>query len=157
MDEGRYEYADTIYTTDVEVHAPRIHVRGIDKVVDYMRQAEVEGQHTQHTNTDLLVTSTATGPRPRRTRWCTSTATAARPTRPAVCAWPARQGGRRRAGASARRGSSSPGHARIDLFRQRRISRRGPRCDRRSTTCGTCRRRRRVHRCGRRRSHAAPG
>ncbi|WP_039794317.1 nuclear transport factor 2 family protein [Nocardia araoensis] len=56
LDEGRYDDADTIYTDDVEVNSPRIQVRGIDKVVDYMRQAEVEGEHTQHTTTDLLVT-----------------------------------------------------------------------------------------------------
>lgn len=56
LDEGRYADAATIYTDDVEVNSPRIRVRGIDKVVDYMRQAEVEGEHTQHTTTDLLVT-----------------------------------------------------------------------------------------------------
>ncbi|MGK8491655.1 nuclear transport factor 2 family protein [Nocardia asiatica] len=55
LDEGRYEDADTIYTEDVEVHSPRIRVRGLDKVVDYMRQAEVEGERTQHTTTDLMV------------------------------------------------------------------------------------------------------
>lgn len=37
------------------VHSPRIQVSGIDKVVDYMRQAEVEGERTQRTTTDLLV------------------------------------------------------------------------------------------------------
>lgn len=55
LDEQRWADANTIYTDDVEVHSPRIHVRGIDKVVDYLRQAEVEGEHTQHTTTDLLV------------------------------------------------------------------------------------------------------
>ncbi|MFI2283964.1 nuclear transport factor 2 family protein [Nocardia beijingensis] len=56
LDEGRYADAATIYTDDVEVNSPRVRVRGIDKVVDYMRQAEVEGERTQHTTTDLLVT-----------------------------------------------------------------------------------------------------
>jgi 3-phenylpropionate/cinnamic acid dioxygenase small subunit len=55
LDEQRLDDADTIFTEDVEVHSPRIQVRGIDKVVDFMRQAEVEGEHTQHTTTDLLV------------------------------------------------------------------------------------------------------
>ncbi|MEV4127688.1 nuclear transport factor 2 family protein [Nocardia sp. NPDC049707] len=55
LDEQRWEDADTIFTEDVAVNSPRIQVRGIDKVVDYMRQAEVEGEHTQHTNADLLV------------------------------------------------------------------------------------------------------
>jgi len=48
-------YLFAIFTDDVEVHSPRVQVRGIDKVVDFMRQAEVEGEHTQHTTTDLLV------------------------------------------------------------------------------------------------------
>ncbi|WP_281880191.1 nuclear transport factor 2 family protein [Nocardia sputorum] len=55
LDEQRWEDAGTVFTDDVEVDSPRIQVRGIDKVVDYMRRAEVEGQHTQHTTTDLLV------------------------------------------------------------------------------------------------------
>jgi ketosteroid isomerase-like protein len=55
LDEKRWEDADTVFTDDVEVHSPRIQVRGTDKVVDYMRQAEVEGEHTQHITTDLLV------------------------------------------------------------------------------------------------------
>ncbi|WP_159847646.1 nuclear transport factor 2 family protein [Nocardia sp. CY41] len=55
LDEQRWEDAPTVFTDDVEVDSPRIRVRGIEKVVDYMRQAEVEGQHTQHTTTDLLV------------------------------------------------------------------------------------------------------
>ncbi|WP_327115867.1 nuclear transport factor 2 family protein [Nocardia sp. NBC_01730] len=55
LDEGRYEDAGTIYTDDVEVYSPRSQLRGIDKVVDYMRQAQVESERTQHINTDLLV------------------------------------------------------------------------------------------------------
>ena len=56
LDERRWEDADTLYTDDVAVHSPRAgELRGIDKVVGYMRQAEVEGEHTQHITTDLLV------------------------------------------------------------------------------------------------------
>jgi ketosteroid isomerase-like protein len=56
LDEGRWEDAGTVYTDDVAVHSPRGgELRGIDKVVGYMRQAEVEGEHTQHITTDLLV------------------------------------------------------------------------------------------------------
>ncbi|GAA4622199.1 nuclear transport factor 2 family protein [Actinoallomurus vinaceus] len=56
LDEGRWEDLDTVFTDDVAVHSPRGgELRGIDKVLDFMRQAEVEGEHTQHTTTDLLV------------------------------------------------------------------------------------------------------
>lgn len=56
LDEKRWEDADTVFTDDVVVHSPRGgELRGIDNVVGFMRQGEVEGQHTQHTTTDLLV------------------------------------------------------------------------------------------------------
>jgi ketosteroid isomerase-like protein len=56
LDEQRWDDADTLYTDDVAVHSPRAgEIRGIDKVVGFMRQAEVEGEHTQHMTTDLLV------------------------------------------------------------------------------------------------------
>ena len=56
LDEKRWEDADTVFTDDVAVHSPRGgELRGIDKVVGFMRQSEVEGQHAQHTTTDLLV------------------------------------------------------------------------------------------------------
>lgn len=55
LDEVRYEDVDTVFTDDVEVHSPRIQVRGIDKVAEFMRQSQVEGELTQHTTTDLLV------------------------------------------------------------------------------------------------------
>ncbi|MEU0152518.1 nuclear transport factor 2 family protein [Micromonospora fulviviridis] len=56
LDEKRWEDADTVFTDDVAVHSPRGgELRGIHKVVGFMRQSEVEGQHTQHTTTDLLV------------------------------------------------------------------------------------------------------
>jgi hypothetical protein len=107
LDEGRYEDADTRFTDDVEVYSPRIQVRGIKKVVDYMRQAQVEGEHTQHMTTDLLVNINGDQARPRRTRSCTSTATANHPTKQAACDWPALRYGRRRAGDSARHGTAN--------------------------------------------------
>lgn len=56
LDEKRWEDADTVFTDDVEGHSPRSgEIRGIDKLVGYMRQTEVEGEHTQHMTTDLLV------------------------------------------------------------------------------------------------------
>ena len=56
LDEKRWEDADTVFTEDVAGHSPRSgEIRGIDKLVGYMRQAEVEGEHTQHITTDLLV------------------------------------------------------------------------------------------------------
>lgn len=56
LDERRWNDAGTVFAADVKVDSPRIQVRGIDKVVDYMRAAEVDGEHTQHTTTDLLAT-----------------------------------------------------------------------------------------------------
>lgn len=59
LDEGQFEAADTVFATDIAVHSPRAgEIRGIDKVVDFIRQAHVEGEHTQHITTDLLVTVT---------------------------------------------------------------------------------------------------
>ncbi|GLY79058.1 nuclear transport factor 2 family protein [Actinoallomurus iriomotensis] len=56
LDEGHWEDLDTVFTDDVAVHSPRGgELRGIGEVLGFMRQAEVEGQHTQHTTTDLLV------------------------------------------------------------------------------------------------------
>ncbi|WP_248966219.1 nuclear transport factor 2 family protein [Sphaerisporangium perillae] len=56
LDEQRWEDAGTVFTDDVAVYSPRAgELRGIDKVVGFMRQSEVEGEHTQHTTTDLLV------------------------------------------------------------------------------------------------------
>ncbi|TYB50922.1 nuclear transport factor 2 family protein [Nonomuraea sp. PA05] len=56
LDEGNWEGAATVFAEDVAVHSPRGgELRGLDKVVAFMRGSEVEGQHTQHTTTDLLV------------------------------------------------------------------------------------------------------
>ncbi|CRK50002.1 conserved hypothetical protein [Rhodococcus sp. RD6.2] len=55
LDERRRDDVGTVFADDLKVDSPRIQVRGVDKVVDYMRQAEVDGEHTQHTTTDLLV------------------------------------------------------------------------------------------------------
>ncbi|GAA3608074.1 hypothetical protein GCM10022419_111260 [Nonomuraea rosea] len=56
LDEERWEDAGTVFADDVVVHSPRGgELHGIDKVVAFMRQGEVEGQHAQHTTTDLLV------------------------------------------------------------------------------------------------------
>lgn len=56
LDEGRWEDVDTVFADDVVVHSPRGgELRGIDSVAGFMRKGEVEGQHAQHTTTDLLV------------------------------------------------------------------------------------------------------
>ncbi|GGK21165.1 hypothetical protein GCM10011583_61390 [Streptomyces camponoticapitis] len=56
LDEKRWDEADTVFTHDVTGHSPRSgEIRGIDALVAFMRQAEVEGEHTQHVTTDLLV------------------------------------------------------------------------------------------------------
>jgi hypothetical protein len=56
LDEKQWEDADTVFTDDVAVHSPRGGgLRDIDAVVGFLRRSEVEGQHTQHTVTDLAV------------------------------------------------------------------------------------------------------
>ncbi|MED7953782.1 nuclear transport factor 2 family protein [Streptomyces sp. BE303] len=56
LDEKRWEEADTVFTADVTGHSPRSgEIHGLDGLVGFMRQAEVEGEHTQHVTTDLLV------------------------------------------------------------------------------------------------------
>ncbi|HEX2316563.1 MAG TPA: nuclear transport factor 2 family protein [Thermomonospora sp.] len=56
LDEKRWEDAGTVFADDVAVHSPRGgEIRGIDKVVGFMRQGEVDGEHTQHLTVDLLV------------------------------------------------------------------------------------------------------
>ncbi|MFI6325058.1 nuclear transport factor 2 family protein [Nonomuraea sp. NPDC050556] len=56
LDDKRWEDADTVFADDVTVHSPRGgQLHGIDKIVDFMRRSEVEGQQAQHLTTDLLV------------------------------------------------------------------------------------------------------
>ncbi|WP_331770122.1 nuclear transport factor 2 family protein (plasmid) [Embleya sp. NBC_00888] len=56
LDERRWEDAGTVFADDVAVHSPRGgELQGLDKVVGYMRRAEVEGELTQHMTTDVLV------------------------------------------------------------------------------------------------------
>ncbi|MEV0405799.1 nuclear transport factor 2 family protein [Actinoallomurus sp. NPDC050550] len=56
LDEKRWEDADTVFADDMAVYSPRNgELHGIDKLVAFMRQAEVAGEHTQHVTTDLLV------------------------------------------------------------------------------------------------------
>lgn len=56
LDERRWDDAATIYTDDVVVHSPRAgEIHGLDAAVAFLRGSEVEGEHTQHVTTDLLV------------------------------------------------------------------------------------------------------
>lgn len=56
LDEKRWDDAGTVFTDDVVVHSPRGgELRGIDRVVGFLGQNEVDGEHTQHVTTDLLV------------------------------------------------------------------------------------------------------
>ncbi|MEU6269129.1 nuclear transport factor 2 family protein [Saccharopolyspora shandongensis] len=56
IDEGRWDDAGTIYADDVVMRSPRAgELRGIDEVIGYLHRAEVDGEHTQHMTTDLLV------------------------------------------------------------------------------------------------------
>jgi 3-phenylpropionate/cinnamic acid dioxygenase small subunit len=56
LDERRWDDAGTVFADDVVVHSPRGgEMRGMDSLVDFMRNAEVEGELTQHTQFDLLV------------------------------------------------------------------------------------------------------
>ncbi len=58
LDEKRWAYPDAaaIFADDVLVRSPRTgELRGLDKLVAFLRQGEIEGVHTQHITTDLLV------------------------------------------------------------------------------------------------------
>lgn len=56
LDEKRWDDAGTVFTDDVTGHSPRSgEIRGLAELVAFMRQAEVEGERTQHLTTDLLV------------------------------------------------------------------------------------------------------
>lgn len=56
LDEKRWDDAGTVFTDDVAGYSPRLtEVHGLDKLVAFMRQSEVEGEHTQHVDTDLIV------------------------------------------------------------------------------------------------------
>ncbi|BCJ31841.1 nuclear transport factor 2 family protein [Actinocatenispora sera] len=56
LDEGRWNDIDTVFADGVVIHSPRGgELEGIDSVVAFLRRSTVEGQHTQHTTTDLLV------------------------------------------------------------------------------------------------------
>ncbi|MBF6353582.1 nuclear transport factor 2 family protein [Nocardia higoensis] len=55
LDTRRYDDADTVFTDDVQIHGPRGDLGGFDTVVEFLRRAHVDGEHTQHLTTDLLV------------------------------------------------------------------------------------------------------
>ncbi|MEV4628575.1 nuclear transport factor 2 family protein [Micromonospora sp. NPDC049523] len=56
LDKKRWDEAHTIFTDDVVLRSPRAgELHGIGKLVDFLRQSEVEGEHTQHVTADLLV------------------------------------------------------------------------------------------------------
>ena len=55
LDEGRHEDARTIYAEDVVVRSPRGELRSVDEVIAFLRRSQVEGEHTQHVNGDVLV------------------------------------------------------------------------------------------------------
>lgn len=56
LDDKRWDDAHTVFTDDVVGYSPRLaEVHGLDKLVAFMRASEVEGEHTQHVHTDLIV------------------------------------------------------------------------------------------------------
>lgn len=55
LDDKDWEAARAIYTKDIVVHSPRAELHGIDELVNYLRESEIEGEHYQHMNTDVLV------------------------------------------------------------------------------------------------------
>ncbi|MFE7483451.1 nuclear transport factor 2 family protein [Streptomyces sp. NPDC012600] len=55
LDERRWEDAHTVFTEDVTAHSPRGgEIHGLDRLIAFVRQSEVEGERTQHLTTDLL-------------------------------------------------------------------------------------------------------
>jgi ketosteroid isomerase-like protein len=56
LDEGTVDDLRQIYAKDVLVRSPRgIELRGIDTVVDFLRDSAVDGELTQHVHGDILV------------------------------------------------------------------------------------------------------
>ena len=57
LDEGTPDDLRQVYAKNVLVRSPRgIELRGIDTVVDFLKDAAVEGERTQHVHGDILVT-----------------------------------------------------------------------------------------------------
>jgi 3-phenylpropionate/cinnamic acid dioxygenase small subunit len=55
LDENRHDDIHTVYTEDVEVRSPRVHVHGIDEVTTFLREAQVADERTQHIHGNVLV------------------------------------------------------------------------------------------------------
>ena len=56
LDEKRWADAGTVYADDVVARSPRgAEIHGLDQLIDFLCKAEVEGVHTQHRHTDVLV------------------------------------------------------------------------------------------------------
>jgi hypothetical protein len=55
LDEHRPEDVRTVYAEDVVVRSPRGELHGADEVIAFLRQSRVDGEHTQHMNSDVLV------------------------------------------------------------------------------------------------------
>ncbi|MCX4091715.1 nuclear transport factor 2 family protein [Nocardia sp. alder85J] len=56
LDERRWDDLGTVYAEDVAVNSPRMQVRGLTEVLGFVRTGTAaEGEHTQHTTTDVLV------------------------------------------------------------------------------------------------------
>ncbi|QLY30068.1 nuclear transport factor 2 family protein [Nocardia huaxiensis] len=58
LDEKRWDDIHTVFAPDIRVHSPRTRTQGLADVTDFIRRTEVDGEHTQHTTTDLLITVT---------------------------------------------------------------------------------------------------
>ncbi|GIH10400.1 hypothetical protein Rhe02_84670 [Rhizocola hellebori] len=56
LDDGRIYDINTVYADDVVVRSPRAELHGIEEVLAFLRTSKVEGEHTQHVNSDVLVT-----------------------------------------------------------------------------------------------------
>lgn len=57
LDDNNPDDAHTVYTEDVEIHSPRGgELHGLPTVTDYLRQAQVVTDRTQHLNSDILIT-----------------------------------------------------------------------------------------------------
>ena len=57
LDDNNVDDIHTVYTEDVEVHSPRGgELHGLPAVTDYMKQAQIVTDRTQHLHSDVLIT-----------------------------------------------------------------------------------------------------
>jgi hypothetical protein len=55
LDELRHDDIGTVYHDDVVIHTPSGELHGLDEATAHLKRSQVDGQHTQHIHSDVLV------------------------------------------------------------------------------------------------------